>query len=341
MEEKRFRNKIYWFTFIFSLLVVWVHSYNSELFLGQTDAAAVVYRVEHWLGETVAQISVPGFFMISGYLFYRNFTWKKLWPKWNSRIRSVLVPFIVWNSLYYLGYVIASRIPYMTDVVGKGTVPFDWFTAVEAILYYTYNYVFWYLYQLIQLIALAPLIYLVLKHRYVGLGVLVCLMAGAATGDRLWHLNLDALFYYSVSAYAALHTKAWVECRNKKTGWLGLFLLLIAIGLRYLPWDGGRTIWAVVMFRLMVPVSLWLMIDESRLPQVKIWMKYNFFLYAIHFALVRLINKTAAMVIPSFPMLPLIIYMLMPAVVSALSFYIGAFLRTYMPRVWRMLNGGR
>ena len=52
----------------------------------------------------------------------------------------------------------------MTRVVGKGVIPFDLFTAVDAVINYTYNYVFWYLFQLILLILLAPAIYLMLSR---------------------------------------------------------------------------------------------------------------------------------------------------------------------------------
>ena len=164
MAEKTFRNKIYWFTFLFSVLVIWVHSYNAVLFLGNTKSAASLVRLERFFGDRIAQIAVPGFFMISSYLFFRGYRPEILMRKWNSRIRSVLVPYIVWNSLYYFGYVIGSRLPYISDVIGKGKIPFGLPETVDAILNYTYNYVFWYLYQLILLILLAPLIYLAVKR---------------------------------------------------------------------------------------------------------------------------------------------------------------------------------
>ena len=63
MAEKTFRNKIYWFTFLFSVLVIWVHSYNAVLFLGNTGAAASLVRLERFFGDKIAQIAVPGFFM--------------------------------------------------------------------------------------------------------------------------------------------------------------------------------------------------------------------------------------------------------------------------------------
>ena len=38
MTELEFRNKVTWFSFALSLLVIWGHSYNAELFLGYQAA---------------------------------------------------------------------------------------------------------------------------------------------------------------------------------------------------------------------------------------------------------------------------------------------------------------
>lgn len=340
MKENQFRNKVYWFTFIYSILVVWVHSYNSELFLGRTAAAATISQMEHFIGEQVAQIAVPGFFMISAYLFYRNFSWEKLGSKWSSRIRSVLVPFLLWNGIYYLGYVIASRLPFVTDVVGKGTVPFHLMAAADAILHHTYNYVFWYLYQLLLLILLAPVIYAAVKNRFVGAAVLLIILVIIGWGATLPYLNLDALLYYSSAAYIALHGKRFVEGGwNKKTARNGLLLfvgVLILSGV-----FRGRQIVFTVLVRLIAPMALWLMVSETWLFPAKEWMKYNFFLYATHFAFVRLINKTAAMMLPDYPVLPFLFYLMMPGVLVLISYLMGILLRQYLPRFWCLLNGDR
>ena len=50
MKEEQFRNKITWFTFGYSLLVIWVHSYNGELFLGKTSQGQAVAGFERFLG---------------------------------------------------------------------------------------------------------------------------------------------------------------------------------------------------------------------------------------------------------------------------------------------------
>ena len=45
MEDRQFRNRIYWITFLVSILVIWVHSFNAELYLGATEAAARAGRL--------------------------------------------------------------------------------------------------------------------------------------------------------------------------------------------------------------------------------------------------------------------------------------------------------
>ena len=189
MTELEFRNKVTWFSFALSLLVIWVHSYNAELFLGYQAATGMVYVLEHRIGDWFGQIAVPGFFMISGYRFYRDFDWGKLRGKWQRRIKSLLVPYIVWNFLYYLSYVIASRIPAVGDVVGKGVVEFSLTAMVDAVVFHTYNNVFWYLYQLLWLVLLAPVLYPLLKRVWSGL-----LLLGYGGGHGKWEPSCSRAF---------------------------------------------------------------------------------------------------------------------------------------------------
>lgn len=339
--DSRFRNKITWFTFAFSLLVVWVHSYNAELFLGGLPGMARIDRIEHWLGDGIGQIAVPGFFMISAYLFYRNFAWEKLWAKWNSRIRSILVPFVLWNFLFYLGYVTGSRLPWLGEVMGKGVIPFRFDAMIDAILHYTYNYVFWYLYQLLILIALAPVLYLCLKNYYAGIVFQLVLWAFLLSGGWLPILNLDALIYYSFAAFLGLHGKKTVEGRwsprqaavGLAAVGLGMVYYYLGLRLAYLP--------LLVLCRILAVTGLWLMVPKQRLPRPRVWMNYNFFLYATHFAFVRLINKVGARLGCTLPVFPLVLYLLMPVLVLVISYWLGSFLRRFLPRTWRLLNGGR
>ena len=345
MEERTFHNKVYWITFLFSVLVIWVHSYNGVLYLGNEGAAYSVVRLERFIGNALGQLAVPGFFMVSSYLFFRNFRLEILKQKWTSRIKSVLVPYIVWNSLYYFGYVIGSRLPVISDIIGKGTIPFNLPSAVDSVLHYTYNYVFWYLYQLILLIILAPLIYLLVKRVWLGILFLAVILTAVYLGRTLPLLNLDALFYYSCAAFAAVHGRKIVE---KPFDWkrcmLGAGMIILGCVMERVDLPGrgiGELAAATVVFRFLVPAGVWFMLPEQRLMEAADWMKQNFFLYAVHFALVRLINKTGALLLPPVPAIPIVAFLLMPAIAVFLSWQIGRFLRRYLPHIWILLNGGR
>ena len=169
--EKRFHDQISWLMFLFSIFVIWVHSYNVDLFSGgaQDGVWSLADRIENFVSVGLGQIAVPGFFLLSSYLFFRNFSRDKLLRKWKSRVFSVLIPYVVWNFIYYLGYMAASRFLAIRSVVGRDIIPFSVQEIWRAVSQYAYAPIFWYLYQLIFLIIVSPLIYALVKNRAIGL----------------------------------------------------------------------------------------------------------------------------------------------------------------------------
>ena len=94
LSEAEFRNKITWMTFILSCLVVMIHSYNADLFIngeGTGVFAESVKQVQALVSLAVPSIAVPGFFIISSYLFFRDVSWGEIPDKMTRRVRSVLM----------------------------------------------------------------------------------------------------------------------------------------------------------------------------------------------------------------------------------------------------------
>lgn len=341
MEERQFRSKIQWFTFCFSILVVWVHAANAELFLGRTGEAAALEHLQSLVGNGLGQFAVPGFFMISAYLFYRNFSWDKLERKLKSRFRSLVIPFLLWNGLYYLGYALASRVPGLTEIVGKGVIPLDPGTAIQAVVLYRYNAVFWYLYQLIWLVALTPVLYSLLKRK----GTAALLLAAAAAW--VWFerdvpfINEDSLLYYVSAACWAIYAPGTAEEAGGRRQLLeGAGVLAAGIACLLVQRHGGG-IGFLVYGRLLIPMGVWRMVDKRLLPQARWWMKDTFFLYATHFAFVRLVNKTMARIFPGSALGAALLYALMPALCLGFALAGRAVLVRLAPPLWRLLTGGR
>ena len=86
MEEKAFREHVSWVMFLLSILVIWAHSYNAELFSGGAPVTEgiwlTVHRIQDFLSAALGLTAVPGFFMLSAYLFFRSLSWEKLPAKW-------------------------------------------------------------------------------------------------------------------------------------------------------------------------------------------------------------------------------------------------------------------
>jgi hypothetical protein len=283
-----------------------------------------------------------------------DFEWGKLRGKWTRRIYSVLVPYIAWNVIYYVGYVIGSRLPWMSRVVGKGVIPLSLAELTEAILHFKYNPVFWYMYQLIFLILLAPVLYVVLKQTWAAVLWFVILGTALIAGAELPVVNVDALVYYSAAAKTAMIVGKIRE-KERRAGENDIFRKKVSertwqiagacmIALAVAAYDVGLILSASVWFvlcRLLAVGGLWLLVPETMLPQSGDISRNHFFLYATHFAFVRLINKSAAMFLPKIPVVPLVLYLVMPWIVLGISAAAKRMLQRWFPGLGMVLNGGR
>ena len=341
MEERQFRKKITWFNFICCLLVIWNHAGNADLFLGAEAAAHPLYRLEYEILPALIRVNIPMFMMISGYLFFRDFTWDKLAGKWKRRVKTLLIPYILWNLIYYLGYYLSSQIEVLRPIIHRPEMVFTMKAFLEAALHFSCNPVFWFMYQLLLLVLLAPWHYLILRRFWIGLFYLALLWYGIYKGTALPELNLDALLYYSTAAFCALHGKKGIERSwNRERALAGLLLLA-----------GGYTcciyfyqtyfIPAVVLYHILTAAGFWFLVNENRLGMVRPFMTTTFFIYALHFIPTRLLNKVGAMLFFGNTAAALVLFISMPFVIVLICNQAAWFLRKYLPKLWLVLNGGR
>ena len=85
------------------VLITFAHSYSGvragwTLWDGGWDTYEVLKLV---VSETMVKVAMPTFFVMSGYLFFVNVTeWnaKTYWNKLRRRVKTLLIPYIIWNS---------------------------------------------------------------------------------------------------------------------------------------------------------------------------------------------------------------------------------------------------
>ena len=293
MREKRFRDNVTWMSFLLTLLVIWTHALNAELFLGEAGKNSAAGLTESLLGEHLAQIAVPGFFMMSAVLFFRNYRPEDTLRKWERRFRSLVIPYFSWNLLYYLGYLIATRAPVLREITGKEEVPVSLKELLEALLLYKYNHVFWFVFQLILLALLSPLVWYIVQRRtsFTVMFLLLCTFIFLKADPT--PLNSDALLYYMTGARAvtALSQKPGRSRsgqdpgRNRssqKTMRAGLVFMTVALFL-YCIALLSRNDLPLVLSRLVAAACLWtLLLCIRKLPAPRPIMYETFLIYAIH-----------------------------------------------------------
>ncbi len=93
------KGDIQFLNILFCLLVVFIHI-SSEIILYMDHGERMYWTVT--VLSQLTQFVVPGFLMLSGlkcFLNAKDFTYKKFYL---SRIRNILIPYIIWVTIYYL-----------------------------------------------------------------------------------------------------------------------------------------------------------------------------------------------------------------------------------------------
>lgn len=177
------------------------------------------FNVFHgFLSESLFCLCVPIFFIIFGYLFFINidqFTKSVYYEKLHRRLHSLLIPYLVWNTivflLYYLGSMTIAPMP-----SGKAATSFTFSDFIWS--FWNIGHVYgdasftglvldiplWYVRDLLVISLFSPLLYILLrKTKGFVLFVFALLWAGELIPD-FYAPSDQALCFISLGAYAGM-----------------------------------------------------------------------------------------------------------------------------------------
>lgn len=179
------------------VLITFAHSYSGvragwTLWDGGWDTYEVLKLM---VSETLVKVAMPTFFVMSGYLFFVNVTeWnaKTYWNKLHRRVKTLLVPYIIWNS--------AMAVKLKT---------FSLSIFIEPA-----NMPLWFLRDLIIVSLLTPII-------YIGVRKLGCWLMAVLT---IFYLSGVCAFCPGLSAYAVFFFTLGAFLSIRKMDLLNTFL---------------------------------------------------------------------------------------------------------------------
>lgn len=333
-------NKITKYEFIMSVLVILVHSLsNIEVFAD-------------FINKYIQTLPVTPFFIISGYFIMRNtYSPRDVSMKVNRKFNTLFIPYLLWNLIYYVFYLIFK----------PGTA-INLYEIVEAALSYKYNPAFWFVYQLIFLTIISPLLFYTLKSWKGSLIMSACLVMLVMLGIDVPLVNEDALIYFYLGCiiakyfdYVILSIKNVNACIASGVFSIGLFFIKIACeklaSLHIYFYHGA--ILSTILIRISVVAFIFFIIDYIiKYDKVPEYMRHNFFLYATHYIIIRIVAALVRGVhvfssfgndfVELFKLgFDIAIFLLAPVLCIYISIKLYKLLERKAPKALNYLTGGR
>lgn len=349
----REKNKISYLHFIMSVLVILIHSINNET------------RFEKFfsIDSGIGQFAVPLFFIISGFLFFRNLeSVNDAVAKLKRRVYTLLIPYLLWNLIYYAIHLLLKP----GNGISMGEI-------IDAAFTYKYNPSFWFMYQLILLSIISPILYYLFNMSWknqqtmkwlVTIVVVVAAELAIATGIDIPYLNEDAFVYYVCGYFLAyLYNSGRINFISKKN--ILICLLIFALTFvfnRYIyhlltlnPKYLNPFISTIVIVRLFGALFLFYFFDLIfSYDSVPKFMSQTFFLYAIHYMIVKAMIIMMKFLMYKFvpvgiivngidlyTIIECIVFILSPVVCVIINYHLSRFMMEKFSKQYNVLVGNR
>lgn len=307
-----FWNKKITVSYILAVMVCIIHTYAYKYYNPTGDSLIVkiddAFRFAQ--DNLLARVAVPLFLLISGYLFFVNFSMNKYKGKLKSRVKTLLIPYLIWNTMGML-FQIATSYTFIAQFF-VGRKPFS--LSLGNILYSIFlwrGYVpCWFLFALMVFAVISPLIYYLLKNKYIGIACIIALLV-------LYHFHIelpaelfmdsDCIFYYLFGAYLGIHFK---DCLTRKSSLrmrviytVILCATLVIRGLYKSEFLTFSRSFDVLVLAVMA-YTFWFVCDwfvKGKTPRP--FLKRSFMVYLTHLNIIAVISKLLYITLPKNPVL--------------------------------------
>lgn len=275
------------------VMVVFIHTSpgaSSEAFTWSLDKWNLYAFFSELVSQHLFAIATRCFFFFSGFLFFRfmeekEFSWTWLLGKWKSRIRTLLIPYLVWN-LFYVGAVVLknalfARFGWASSsdeiaIVADG--PLHWLVTGPA------DFPLWYLRDLIIMTVAAPFFYA--ASRWAKWPFLLLLTGLYVSTFSPSIPSMQAIYFFGLGVWMGTHKIDFLPlCRKVRipAAIAAVVLLLLATSQVCRPAHP-------YLFNLFIPFGIisflnlfdLLICNKTHCDRLCALSKYVFFIYAVH-----------------------------------------------------------
>lgn len=324
---------------ILIIMVVYIHSYyleaqqyNVALFLQNFTGAKGVGRIANYL-----------FFCISGYLFARNIkNINDVWAKIKKRWRTLLLPYLLWNLIFVLWYVILENIPGVSRFNNSsGIIEKYWEQPILESIYDLFiapaAFQLWFLRDLLVMLVFTPILWWVARRQW----MVALIMALCSTIVYPW------LIYFWLGIIIAV--QKWDIENYHRPKWAIAVGSIIFVGYAvYLTLGNKSLLYIEIPVNLLGLYLLWSLYDifaRGKCPANRgLWKYicgYSFFIYCFHEPAFNIIKKLALTICGTSEPILIFFFFLNPWIMVVIAIAVAKLLQHIMPRTYSILTGGR
>lgn len=203
-----------------------------------------------FLGDSLFRVGVPCLSAISGYLLFRRgidaFDYGKTIL---SKLRTVLLPFLIWNLSFIVVVLVAQGngigFGYLPDAINA--TPRDWATLATALEAFPMNLPLYFLRDLLLCIVLSPLLAIMIKRAPIATLALIFIYVVFPVPSGIF-LKKSILFGFCCGIYVSLH-RIDVKTLDPYAGRIAAIFMTVSVILAtLLYWNGpDYPVWVDVL----------------------------------------------------------------------------------------------
>ena len=333
-----FHNKVLILNIALTFVIVMLHSKPlNRIGINNEGDYALIHAV-----VVFAQIGVPMFFFISAMLFYKSLSsMSKIKDKLMTRIRSLVIPYILWNIIFVAIYWTMTHISFIASMMNMPPVPSDIAGIMLSIINSKYT-VLWFVKDLIVFSLMSPVFYVMLKSKIIMVvsicGLVFLNMSYSMEYESIWHW----LPVYLLGAYVGYNKLYKITPSEKYQRKIAVGCIMILVGLYAIVYLDDRRMF---LFRFLSPILIWVLYDCFPAKwtltkfQEKKWMRGLFFIYCTHFFIINIFQKLIFKILPHNHLCINLIQLITPVLVFL--FLVACINIISENKIYRVLIGGR
>lgn len=283
-------------SFIAAIFIVAIHNSATGQYTGSPDLFTnLTWFYRNITAYTLGAVAVPLFFFISGITMFRNYQPKMYFQKLRSRAKTLLTPYLIWNTIGLMVAILCFITPLSSLISGRESFSFSFENIFQGIFLYKYNFQFWFLYDLIIYVLLTPIIYLLVSHKTIGFFTCLITLALPMFFDHFLGVDLHFTTFYFIGCFIGKHyLSLFAQPITKNLTFISGFTFIIILVLKMLNIYGLIELPTIISQILLLGslLSLWFASDPlvTKLKPHKFTTEF-FPLYTLHTYFIAIIVK--------------------------------------------------